>query len=228
MQQRQGSDGVGGSVEDQLGPLRAAGVFQRNYFHAGARDQAGQFFNLGHRCVRRFEGTNPGVALDVEAEVAGSDGMSGGERGATNDVLHVFRNDLFVADAVLHGADSAVRVESSGNLRDGATGVDGFGGNDAIVTARKFLGIAGGVQFGSEIGGSGNAQTAIADGFDVIFPDVVGPDFGLALLGEVRGEEAADCAATDDTDLQQARTPNSEIYEVRGRIAEVKNCHRWN
>jgi len=38
----------------------------------------------------------------------------------------------------------------------------------------------------------------------VIFPDVIGPDFGLAFLGEVRGKEAADCAATDDTYFQQS------------------------
>jgi hypothetical protein len=47
----------------------------------------------------------------------------------------------------------------------------------------------------------------IADRFDVIFPDVIGPDFGLALLGEVRGEQAANRAATDDAYFQQRLTP---------------------
>ncbi len=41
----------------------------------------------------------------------------------------------------------------------------------------------------------------------MVFPDVVGPDFGLAFFGEVRGEEAADRAATDDTDFQQSYAP---------------------
>src|ERR1700704_3897641 len=107
MQQRQASDGIGGSVEDQLGPLRAAGVLQRNHIHASTRDNTREFFYLGHRCVRRFEGTNPGVALDVEADMAGSDWMSGGERRATNDILHMLGDDLLVADAVLHRTDSA-------------------------------------------------------------------------------------------------------------------------
>src|SRR5258708_1253351 len=149
--------------------------------------------------------------------------MPCGERRATNNVLHVFRDDLFVADAVLHRADSAVLVEGGGNLCDGASGVDGFGGDDAVVAARKFLGIIGSVESRSEIGGSGNAQTVLADGFDVIFPDVIGPDFGLAFFREVRGEEATDSAATDDANFQQARTPDSGIEEVRGQIPEVKN-----
>jgi hypothetical protein len=49
----------------------------------------------------------------------------------------------------------------------------------------------------------------------VIFPDVIGPDFGLAFLGEVRGEEAANRAATDDANFQQSITPDSGIEEVR-------------
>jgi hypothetical protein len=43
-----------------------------------------------------------------------------------------------------------------------------------------------------------------ADGFNVIFPNIVRPDFGLAFLGEVRGEEAANCAATDNAYFQQS------------------------
>jgi len=58
----------------------------------------------------------------------------------------------------------------------------------------------------------------IADGFDVIFPDVIGPDFSLALFGEVRGEEAADRAATDDTNSQQARTPDPEFKRSEVRL----------
>src|ERR1700704_6164111 len=102
MQQRQRSDGIGGSVEDQLSPLRAASVLQRDHIHAGTRDQTSQLFYLRHGCVRRFEGTNPRVALDVEADMAGSDWMPGGKRRATDDMLHVFGDDLLVADAVLH------------------------------------------------------------------------------------------------------------------------------
>jgi hypothetical protein len=107
----------------------------------------------------------------------------------------------------LHGADSAILVEGAGNLCDRATGVDGLGGDDAIVAARKFVRVASYIQFRSEIGGSGNAQSVSADGFNVIFPDIVRPDFGLAFLGEVSGEEATDRATTDDADFQQNYTP---------------------
>ncbi len=46
MQQRERADGIGGGIEDQLGPLRAASVFQGDRIHAGASDQAGKFFDL--------------------------------------------------------------------------------------------------------------------------------------------------------------------------------------
>src|ERR1700756_4329371 len=133
--------------------------------------------------------------------MAGSDWMSGGKRRATNDMLHIFRDDLFVADSVLYGADCAVLVESAGNLRDRPTGGDGFSGHDAVIAARKFLRIARGVQPRSEIGGSRDSQTVLANSFDVICPDVIGPDFSLAFSSEVRGEEAADCATTDDANF---------------------------
>src|ERR1700675_445756 len=204
MQQRQGSDGIGGSVEDQLRPLRAAGVLERDDIHARARDQASKLFDFRDGRIRRFERANPGVALDVETNVARSDWMSRGERRAANDILNVFRYDFFVADTILHRADSAILVERARNLRDGATRVDGLGGDDAIIAARKFLGIAGSIQFRCEICRSRYSETMIADRFDVIFPDVIGPDFGLAFPGKVRGEEAADGAATDDADFQQS------------------------
>src|SRR5258707_11923047 len=137
--------------------------------------------------------------------------MSGGKRGATNDALHVLRDDLFVPDSVLHGADGAILVEGAGNLRDRVTGVDCFGSDDAIVAPRKFPRVAGSVEFRSEVGGSRDSQTVIADGFDVIFPDIVSPDLGFAFPGEVRGEETANRAATDDADFQQARTPDPEF-----------------
>jgi hypothetical protein len=199
--------------------LRATSILQRDHIHAGTRNQTSQFFDLGHRCARRFEGTDPGVALDVETNVARSDWMSRGERRAANDILNVFRDDLFVADTVLHRADSAILVEGAGDLRDGATRVDGFGSDDAIIAARKFLGIAGGIQFRGEICRSRYSQTMIADGFDVIFPDVIGPDFGLAFLAEVRGEEAANRAATDDANSTKVHSKRKLEFFVETRLS---------
>ncbi len=192
-------------VENQLRPLRAAGVFQRNYVHAATRDESGKFFDLRHWRVRWLERADPGVALDIEADVAGCDGMSGRKCGAADDVLHVLGDELFIANSVLHGADGAVLVERPGDLRHGTLGVDGFRGNDTVVAAWKFAGIAGRVEFGSEVGGAGETEAVLADGVDVIFPDVVGPDLDFAFLGEVRGEEASDRAATDDADFHQTR-----------------------
>src|SRR5260370_7076517 len=97
MQQRQGSDGIGGSVEDQLGPLRATSILQREHIHAGTRDQTSQYFDLRHGRVRRFEGTNPGIALDVETNVASSNRMTRGERRAANDLLNVSPHHCFLA-----------------------------------------------------------------------------------------------------------------------------------
>ena len=141
--------------------------------------------------------------------------MSRGKCGAANHVLHMLRDDLFVADAVLHGADRAVFVEGARRLRDGDTSVNGLSGDDAKFAVRKFIRIAGGIQSRGEFGGAGDAQSMLANGFDVISRDVISPDFGLALLGEVRGEETANRAATDDADFQQGHAPKVR-HNVKG------------
>ena len=96
--------------------------------------------------------------------------------------------------------------------------MNGLGGDDAKFAVRKVIRIAGGIQSRGEFGGSGDAQSMLANGFDVISRYIISPDFGLALLGEVRCEETANRAATDNADFQQPITPDSVIEEVRGQI----------
>lgn len=209
MQQRQSTDRIGGGIEDQFGPLRAARVFQGNHIHARARDQARQFLDFGHWRIRRLKRADPGITFNVEADVARSNGVSGRKCRTANYVCYVFRDDLFVAHAILHGANSAIFIEGMGCLRDRPASVDGFRGDNAKVTAWKLMGIAGGIQSRRKIGGSGNTETTPTDDFDMIFPDVVGPDLGLTPLSEVGGKDAADSAATDDADFKQTLTPQA-------------------
>src|SRR5580704_8072233 len=70
MQARQRSYGICGRIEDELRPLRAPCVFQRDRVHSASRDEAGQLVDAIHRRVRWLEGADPGVPLDVEANVA--------------------------------------------------------------------------------------------------------------------------------------------------------------
>ena len=155
MQQRQSADRIGGGVEDQLGPLRAARVFQGNHIHARARDQARQFLDFGYWRIRRLKRADPCISFNVEADVAGSDRVSGRKCRTANYVRHMFRDDLFVAHAILHGADGAIFIEGVGCLGDRPAGVDGFGCDNAIVASWKLMGIAGGIQSRRKIGGPG-------------------------------------------------------------------------
>ena len=45
--------------------------------------------------------------------------------------------------------------------------------------------------------------TSEADRFDVLFPDVIGPDLHFLFPGEMRSKKATNSSATDDADSQQ-------------------------
>src|ERR1039458_6751112 len=201
MQQSQGPDWFCGSVEDQLRPLRAARIFEGDPVHACPRDQARQFFDLRHRCVRWFERPNPGVAFDIEADVAWANRVSGGEGRAADHVLDVLGDDLLVADSVLHRADGACAVECVRYLCNRAARMDSLSGYNAVIAAGQFLRVARSIELCRELSCSRKTKAVLADGVDVIFPDVIGPDFSLAFMGEVRGKQAADRATTDNADL---------------------------
>src|SRR5262249_2206995 len=145
-----------------------------------------------------LEWTDPGVSSNVKTNMPWSNRMARRESGSANDKFHMLRNDLFVADTVLHGTHGAVFVEGAGGLSNGITSVNRLGGNYAVVTSRKFVGVAGCAKLCSEIRRAGKLEAVEVDRIDVLFPDVVGPHFDLAFAREMSGEEASDCAATDD------------------------------
>ena len=132
--------------------------------------------------------------------MAGLDDVAGGKSGAANHIFHALGDEFFVADAVLHRADSAALIEQMRSLRDSDLGVRGFSGHDAIIAARQFFGIARSAQAGGEIGGAGEAQAAGVDGINVRRGDVVSKDLAFAGARQMRGKQAAHRSATDDAD----------------------------
>src|SRR5215467_9011350 len=102
MQQRERANGICRSVEDQFRPLSTARVLERNYVHAAAIEQGGKLFDKLVRRVGGLEGTDPGVAADVKADVAGFNKVSSRKRSAANHVRNVLRKNFFIANAVLH------------------------------------------------------------------------------------------------------------------------------
>src|SRR5260370_1073317 len=108
MQQRQRPNWIRGCVENELSPLRAASILQRNRIHSCPCKKAGELFDARHRRIGGLERTNPCVAFDVVTDMAGSDRVTRGERRATNDVSHVLSDEFFVAHAVLHRTHGAL------------------------------------------------------------------------------------------------------------------------
>src|SRR6266404_4506833 len=82
VEKSESANGICGSVEDEFGPLSTAGVLERNDLQTCAIQQFCEFCDAGIGSICWFEGTDPGVAVNVEANVAGRDYVAGGERGA--------------------------------------------------------------------------------------------------------------------------------------------------
>src|SRR6266436_5864708 len=198
MQQGKRANRIRRGVEDEFCPLRAARVAQRDDAQACAIEKLGELLDASVRCVRRFERTDPRVAINVKPDVARLDDVAGGKRGAADDVADVFGKDFFVADAVLDRADGALFIEYAGGLLDGAAGMRAFGGHNAEVANRNFTCVRSGVETRSEIRGATNAQAAIVDGASMFFPNVIGVDFDVFEAGAMRAEKAANLATTDD------------------------------
>ena len=195
---------ISAGIEDELGPLGAASVGEGDSVHAGIGEQGGEFIDHGHGSLGGLKGTDPGIAFDVVADVAGLDDMAGGKGGAANDELHTLGDEFFVAHSVLHGTDGAALIEKMRGLRDGDLSVRGFSRDNAVIAARKFFGIARCAQAGGEIGGAREAQAAGVDGINVGLGDIVGEDFGFAGARQMRGKQTAYRSATDDADFHGA------------------------
>src|SRR5215470_17674348 len=203
MQKRESSYGISGGVENQLGPLRSAGIRKRYGVHAGSRDEDCKFVDPFQRSLRRLERADPSVAFNVVPDMSGRDGMSRRKRGSADHVLHAFGDQFFVADSVLDRTYRGVLAKDMRDLTNRGTGVDRLGRDDAVVALRQLCGITGRIQTGDEVRRSGKPQAVRADRLSVFFPQVIRPDFDLARSREMSSEQAADSAASDDADLHK-------------------------
>ena len=100
-------------------------------------------------------------------------------------------------------------------------GVDRLGGDNAVVAARQFLHIAGRIQPGSEVGRAGEPQSVLPDCVGVLIPEIVGPDFDLACLRQVRGKQAAHSPASDYANFHRVIVLSSSGC-VAGLLSGVK------
>ena len=151
------ADRIGGGVEDELRPLRAAGVLQRNDFQACAIQKLRKLFDARIGSIRWFERADPRIPIDIEANVAGFDDVPGWEGGAANDVAHAPCENFFVTYAILHRANSAGGAEQMSRLLDGGTRVRALRGHDSKFAGRDFLRICRCVEACSEIHRSADA-----------------------------------------------------------------------
>ena len=76
--------------------------------------------------------------------------MSSRKSCAADDVLHVVRDQFFIANSVLHGAYGAALVECPRGDLAWHPRMDRFRGNDTVVAAGSSLGSLVRIEFGSE------------------------------------------------------------------------------
>src|SRR3990170_4701103 len=98
---------IGGSVEDQFSPLRAAGILHGEGLQARMGEKGGKLLDHLHRGVSGFKGTNPSITTDLETYVAWLDQTAGGESRTPDHVTHVVRQNFLVTHTILHGANGA-------------------------------------------------------------------------------------------------------------------------
>src|SRR4029077_3097207 len=134
------------------------------------------------------------------------DGVTSRKCCATNDVLYLFSNDLFIADAILHRTNRAIPVEDMRGSRDCSLRVDGLGRDDAVIAPRQFIGITGSIQPDSEFRCSGEPKSVFPNGVCMLFPDVIRPCLSIARFGQMRSEQATRRAAANYANLQQIRS----------------------
>src|SRR3569832_43979 len=102
MQQSQRAYRVRGRIDDKLRPLCSARVGESESVHTAGGNRGGKLFHFRKGSVGGLEGAKPGVAGNVETDMAGFNDVTGRECGSTNHIADVLGNDLLIADAVLH------------------------------------------------------------------------------------------------------------------------------
>src|SRR5437764_15289844 len=136
MQQRERANGIRGSIEEQLRPLRPARVLERDDTHRAAIEKVRKFFDEFVRCAGGLKRSDPGIAIDVKAHMACFDHMSGRKSRASNHVFDVLGEDFLVANAVLHGTHRTGWTEGLLCLLDRSAYGCAFCGYDAEITSR--------------------------------------------------------------------------------------------
>jgi hypothetical protein len=189
------------SVENQFGPLCTAGIMQGDDMQSGAVEEFRELLDARVGGVRRFEWTDPCIAVDVESGVARLDDVAGRKSGAANHVAHMLGENFFITNTILDGADGAVLTENMRGLFDGGARVSAFCGYDAELASWNFAGIGSRVQASGKIGGATDAQAAFVDGACVFFPDVVGVDFDVFKAGKMRAKDTSDGTAADNANF---------------------------
>ncbi len=139
MQKCESANGIRGGVKDEFGPLGAASVLKGNDFQTGAVQQLSKFFDARIGSVCRLKRADPGIAVNIKPNVAGFDDVTGRECRTANYKSHVFRQNFFIAYAVLYRADGAGVAEQVSGLLDRRAGVRALGSDDSEFARRDFL-----------------------------------------------------------------------------------------
>src|SRR5271154_6895767 len=122
-----------------------------------------------------------------------------GQGGRPPDYMpHLFGNDFFVTQPVLHRTHWAGTSENVRRLRDGVTRVQALGGKDAEIARRNLVSARGGVKPGDEFGRAADVQSALGDRAHMWLGDVVSVNFDRIEARKVRGKNAAQRATTHD------------------------------
>src|SRR6266852_339679 len=183
-------------IENQLGPLRRPRVLQSDSLETGRADQLGCFLNDSEGRLCRFERTHPCCGVEFVLHMCVGVARAAHKRCAANDKSFCkVGNNLFAAEAVLRGKDSALFEK----VRDGPHGVHGlrgFAGNNAQIEFRQSARLMRGMQLCVKLMRSGYLQPLAIQCLGVLRTPNKGPN--LRDLRQVRGVEASDRAAPDD------------------------------
>ncbi len=155
--------------------------------------------DVGERRRLRFERPERRVALHVPLHVPRLEELSGGERRAADDALDVRGEHLLVADAVLHGRDGAVR-ERVRRRADRGLGVHRLRRDDAEVARGQLLCVGRRAQAPDDVTCARQTEAVRVDRVDVVARGVERPHLDVLELRQIRGEQRADGATTDDAD----------------------------
>ncbi len=160
-----------------------------------------------------FERANPGVAIDVKAHVARFNHVACRKSRAANYARNVLRENLFIADAVLHGANRAACFENVSDLFDGCMCVRALCGHNSEITWGNLPSVGSRMKPRREIRGSADAQAALGDCARLFFRNVVSVHLNIFETRQMSAENAADRAAANDANLDLHAVFNSSAPE---------------